>query len=126
VRSRPVAFRGGLGALAGRVGPTVFLPMAIEYTFWEERLPEVLVAFGTPLFSQQHQSSCGVSDWNAALEGTIQDAQDALADAAQRRNPEEWEMLSRGASGTTAVYDLWRQARAAIRRESFSAEHSAL
>jgi 1-acyl-sn-glycerol-3-phosphate acyltransferase len=126
VRTRPVAFRGGLSALAGRVGPTVFLPMAIEYTFWEERLPEVLVAFGTPLFSQQHQNSCGVSDWNAALEATIQDAQDALADASQRRNPEEWEVLSRGASGTTAVYDLWRQARAAIRREGFNAEHSAL
>ena len=54
--------------LAGRVGPAVFLPLAIEYTFWEERLPEVLVAFGTPLFTQQHQNSCGVSDWNAALE----------------------------------------------------------
>ena len=126
VRSRPVAFRGGLAALAGRVGPTVFLPMALEYPFWEERLPEVLVAFGTPLFSQQHQNSCGVTDWNAALEATIADTQDALAEASQRREADEWELLFRGGAGTTAVYDLWRQARAAIRREGFSAEHSAL
>lgn len=126
VRSRPVAFRGGLAALAGRVGPTVFLPMALEYTFWEERLPEVLVAFGTPLFSQQHQNSCGATDWNAALEAHIQDTQDVLAEASQRRDPDEWEVLSRGAAGTTAIYDLWRQARAAIRREGFSAEHSTL
>ena len=126
VRTRPVSFRGGLAALAGRVGPTVFLPMAVEYTFWEERLPEVLVAFGTPLFPQQHQNSCGATDWNAALEGTIADTQDALAEASQRRNPGEWEVLFRGAAGTTAVYDLWRQARAAIRREGFTAEHSIL
>ena len=126
VRTRPVAFRGGLAALAGRVGPTVFLPMALEYTFWEERLPEVLVAFGTPLFSQQHQNSCGVTDWNAALEATIADTQDALAEASQRRDADEWELLFRGGAGTTAVYDLWRQARAAIRREGFSAEHSTL
>lgn len=31
VRTRPAFFRGGLAALAGRVGPTVFLPMAVEY-----------------------------------------------------------------------------------------------
>ena len=126
VRTRPVAFRSGLAALAGRVGPTVFLPLAVEYTFWEERLPEVLVAFGTPLFTQQHQNSCGASDWHAALERGLQDAQDALAEAAQRREPDEWELLFRGASGTTAVYDLWRQARAAIRRDSFTREHSTL
>ena len=126
VRTRPMTFRGGLATLAGRVGPTVFLPMAVEYTFWEERLPEVLVAFGTPLFTQQHQNNCGTSDWNAALERALQDAQDALGEAAQRREPNEWELLFRGTSGTTAVYDLWRQARAAIRHDSFSREHSAL
>ena len=126
VRSRPVSFRRGLAALAGRVPPTVFLPIAIEYTFWEERLPEVLVAFGTPLFTQQHQNSCGASDCNAALETTLQDAQDALAAAAQRRDAEEWEVLFRGAAGISPVYDFWRHARAKVRREAFQAEHSTL
>lgn len=125
-RTRPVSFQGGLAALAGRVGPTVFLPLAIEYTFWEGRLPEVLIGFGTPLFTQQHQDSCGATDWNMALEKTLEDAQDAVAEAAKRRDAEEWELLFRGASGTTAIYDLWRQARAALRREPFDAEHSAL
>lgn len=126
VRTRPVSFRGGLASIAGRVGPTVLLPMAVEYTFWEERLAEVLIAFGNPLFTQQHANSCGVSDWEAALEHTLQDAQDALAEASQRRDADEWEVLFRGASGTTAIYDLWRQARAAVRREGFTAEHSTL
>ena len=126
VRTRPLSFRGGLASIAGRVGPTVLLPMAVEYTFWEERSPEVLIAFGNPLFTQQHANSCGVSDWESALEHTLQDAQDALAEASQRRNADEWEVLFRGASGTAAIYDLWRQARAAIRREGFTPEHSPL
>ena len=125
-RTRPVSFQRGLAHLAGRVAPAVFLPLAIEYTFWEERLPEVLVAFGMPIFTQQHQDSCGVSDWAAALEGTLQDTQDALATAAQRRQSDEWEVLLRGGAGTAKVYDLWRRARAAIRREPFRPEHSTL
>lgn len=126
VRTRPIAFRGGLGAIAGRIGSAVLLPMALEYTFWEERLPEVLLAFGTPLFTQQHGNSCGVTDWNAALEQTLASAQDALAEAAQRRKANEWETLFRGAAGTAVIYDLWRRARAGIRRDQFKPEHSSL
>ncbi|CAN5518779.1 lysophospholipid acyltransferase family protein [soil metagenome] len=125
-RVRPASFERGLAHLAGRTGPAVFLPLAIEYTFWEERTPEVLLAFGMPLFTQQHQNSCGSDDWAAALERTLEDAQDALAAAAQRREATEWQLLLRGAAGTTAVYDAWRRIRAGLRREKFQPEHSAL
>ena len=126
VRTRPVTLQGGLAHLAARVGPTVFLPLAIEYSFWEERLPEVLVAFGTPLFTRQFQNSCGADDWQRAFENTLQDAQDALAEASMRRAPDEWEMLLHGAAGTTAIYDFWRKARATLRGEKFRLEHSPL
>lgn len=126
VRTRPVTLQGGLAHLAARIGPAVFLPLAIEYTFWEERLPEVLVAFGTPLFTRQFQNSCGADDWQRAFETTLQDAQDALAEASIRRAPDEWEVLLRGGAGTTAVYDIWRKTRAGLRGEKFRAEHSAL
>ena len=126
VRTRPVSMQRGLAHLAGRTGPAVFLPLAIEYTFWEERTPEVLLAFGTPLFTQQHQNSCGSDDWAGAFERTLQDTQDMLALAAQRRQAEEWEVLLRGATGTTPVYDAWRRVRASIGRERFQREHSEL
>lgn len=125
-RARPVELQGGLAHLAARVGPAVFLPVAIEYTFWEERLPEVLVAFGTPLFTRQFQNSCGADDWERAFETTLQDAQDALAQASIRRLPDEWEILLRGAAGTTAIYDIWRRARAGLRGDKFQSEHSTL
>ncbi len=125
-RTRPVSFQRGLAHLAGRLESAVFIPLAIEYPFWEERSPEVLIAFGTPSFTQQHRDSCGVADWSSVLERTMEDTQDALAEAAKRRKPEEWQVMLRGGSGTTPVYDLWRRARAAIRREPFTAEHSTL
>ena len=126
VRARPVSMQRGLAHLAARVPPAVFLPLAIEYTFWEERTPEVLLAFGMPLFTQHHRNSCGADDWAAELERTLQDAQDALAAAAQRRKPNEWQVLLRGAAGTTMFYDALRRVRALLRREKFQPEHSGL
>jgi 1-acyl-sn-glycerol-3-phosphate acyltransferase len=68
VRERPVSFQRGLAHLAGRVGPSVFLPIALEYTFWEERTPEVLLAFGTPLFTNITRiaaaQTTGAALWN--------------------------------------------------------------
>lgn len=126
VRARPIAMQRGLAHLATRVPPSVLLPLAIEYTFWEERTPEVLLAFGTPLFTQHHRDSCGPDDWAAELERTLQDAQDALAAAAQRRVPNEWQVLLHGTAGTTMFYDAWRRVRALLRREKFQPEHSRL
>ena len=46
VRERPIQLRGGIGALAARMPEVEFLPLAIEYTFWTEPRPEVLISFG--------------------------------------------------------------------------------
>ena len=55
VRERPIRFKAGLGHLATRVERALFLPMATELVFWEERLPEVLVRFGEPTVAdRQH------------------------------------------------------------------------
>ena len=42
-------FKPGLGALAMRVPGVTLLPLAIEYTFWDERLPETLLRLGAPV-----------------------------------------------------------------------------
>ena len=49
-RERPVTLRPGIGHLASRLRTGVFLPLALEYSFWEERYPEALAHFGEPIF----------------------------------------------------------------------------
>ena len=43
VRERPLRLQSGLGALATQSQSTLFIPLAIEYAFWTEPRPEILV-----------------------------------------------------------------------------------
>lgn len=112
----PLVFAPGIEHLAARAPGAVFLPLAIEYSFWEERKPEVLVAFGEAL-----PASGGKS-----LSARMADLQAALAEAAARRQPNEWNVLRRSRSGVNLPYDLWRAMRARLRGESFRAGHGRL
>ena len=56
VRERPLVFKPGLAALASRVpGGCTVLPLAIEYVFWDERMPEALLHLAN------------LSTWKAAM-----------------------------------------------------------
>lgn len=48
-RERPVQLRPGAAHLARRCPHAVFVPLAVEYPFWEERTPEVLLMVGQPV-----------------------------------------------------------------------------
>ncbi len=112
----PLVFAPGIDHLAARAPGAVFLPLAIEYSFWEERKPEVLVAFGEALPASGGES----------LAVRLADLQSALAEAAARRQPSEWKVLRRSRSGVNLPYDLWRGMRARLRGEAFRADHGQL
>jgi 1-acyl-sn-glycerol-3-phosphate acyltransferase len=121
-RERPLRLRPGIGLLARRLRHVVFLPLALEYPFWEERLPEALARFGEPVAAGTHPelSSRG---WAELLAARLEGAMDALRDAALRRDPADFEFLLRGRTGVGVVYDLWRSLRARVRGERFRREH---
>jgi 1-acyl-sn-glycerol-3-phosphate acyltransferase len=124
VRERPVRFAAGLGHLATRVPRAVFLPMATEFVFWEERLPEILVRFGEPVeVTAKHALTFDAKYWTALFEQKMADTQDALAAAAQRRDPDEFQTVLRGGAGQGGIYDWWRAAKAKMRGEDFRKEH---
>ena len=56
VRERPLRMRRGLGKLAVRTEEAEFLPLAIEYTFWTEPQPEILVAFGEAIIPSREEA----------------------------------------------------------------------
>jgi len=123
-RERPVRFAAGLGHLAARESPAVFVPLAIEYVFWEERLPEILVRFGEPVVAGGgHGPRPRPEAWTGFFERELARTQDALAAESQRRCPEDFETLVRGRAGQGGVYDLWRACKAAWRGQSFHREH---
>ncbi len=124
LRERPVRFEAGLGHLAARTERALFVPLAVEYVFWEERLPEILLRFGErvevcprrhPLFDARY--------WTTLFQERLGRTQDALAREAMRRDPEDFNIILRGESGQGGIYDVWRSVRAKMRGEEFHREH---
>jgi 1-acyl-sn-glycerol-3-phosphate acyltransferase len=123
-RERPVRFQPGLGHLAGRVERVVFIPLATEFVFWEERLPEILVRFGEPIEIRRGNTSVlSPGDWTNLFEQKLGATQDALAFEAQQRDPAKFQCLVRGGAGQGGIYDLWRALKASLRGQSFTKEH---
>lgn len=121
-REYPLAFKPGLGALTARADNVTLLPLAIEYSFWDERLPETLLRFGEPL-----RLDPGVSTESAThqLEVALAEVMAELKMAAIARDPSAFRVLLRGARGTGGFYDLGRRVRAMFIREPLQLDHTA-
>ena len=122
VRERPLRLQDGLGALASRSPNAAFIPLAIEYAFWTEPRPEILVAFGEPIVPATMQTA---DDRTHILAEALENIQDELAARSCRREPSDWRVLDRGKSGVNAVYDGWRSLSARLRGLSFARDHQA-
>ena len=122
VRERPVQLRAGVGALAAREPGTIFLPLAIEYTFWTEPRPEILVAFGDPVLPGD-EPGYGAAEWTDIFADALESVQNELAVRSCRREVNEWIMLNRGKSGVSGIYDSWRRLQARIHGEEFERQH---
>lgn len=123
VRERSLKLEAGLGHLNRRSPRGVCLPLAIEYPFWEEKCPEVLLHFGEPLVNE-HYADCDIEHINHELEFRLAQAQANLAAASINRDVANFNTLvGGGRTGTNVVYDSWRKFKALLRGESFSPAH---
>ncbi len=121
-RERPLVFKPGLAALASRVkGGCTVLPLAIEYTFWDERLPETLLHFGEPLRFEGEPAEHIEASLARALETTMA----ALAVKSIARDPAAFTMLQQGKVGTGGFYEAGQRLVARLRGRKFQAEHTA-
>lgn len=121
-RRRPVLLRPGIAHLARRLPQAILLPLAVEYTFWEESTPEVLVRFGDAVDAADHVG-LDVGRWRELLENRLADTMDALAVDSMSRDPDRFETLLGGRVGVGGVYDLWRRAAATLAGRRFHAGH---
>ena len=116
VRARPLRIKPGIVHLARRLDRGVILPLAIEYPFWNERTPEVLVRVGGPMRAADHPDT-------EAIEASLTATMDALAAAAVTRDPALFTTLLAGGAGTSGIYDGWRRAKALLAGRRFDAAH---
>ena len=119
-RCRPIRLRPGIAHLARRVPGAVILPLALEYTFWNESRAEVLVRFGSAVDTGRERST---GEWTQFLEGELTRSMDALAAESAERNPALFTPLLRGRAGVGGIYDVWRRLRAWSAGQRFDPSH---
>jgi 1-acyl-sn-glycerol-3-phosphate acyltransferase len=121
VRERPVRLQGGVGHLAARLDHGHVLPVALEYTYWEQRFPEALVRFGDLIPIRPQTTAV---DWITRLAYELTISLDHMAAESIQQRPALFETYLTGRAGVGGAYDTWRRMRAVTRREPFSAAHA--
>jgi 1-acyl-sn-glycerol-3-phosphate acyltransferase len=122
VRERPVVLKPGIAHVADWCETAVFVPLALDYVFWDERKPELLVRFGEATTAAELRA-CSTRERLAMLEQALEESMDRLAVEAISRDAELFTALEAGRTGVGGVYDLWRLARAAVMGQRFTGKH---
>jgi len=121
LRERPLGFKPGLGALAARTPGALLIPLAIEYTFWDERLPETLLRFGKPVQLAEGMSTDAASE---LLEGALVEVMGELKAAAMARDASAFRVLLRGGRGTGGLYGATRWLRSLFTKGPLRVDHT--
>jgi 1-acyl-sn-glycerol-3-phosphate acyltransferase len=124
-RVRPVRIRPGVAHVVADRRTGLVVPMALEYPFWDERLPEALIAFGRP-FDLRREPARSPRAWQDRLGEALGSTQDALAEAAQSRASAAFESILAGRTGVGGVYDGLRRLAAWAEGRRFDPSHSSL
>jgi 1-acyl-sn-glycerol-3-phosphate acyltransferase len=121
-RVRPLRLQPGVAHLARRYPQAVLLPLALEYPFWNERFPEALLRFGSPI---EAGALAGERTSNLLdhLEGELGANMDRLARLGMSRDPTRFDTLLIGNAGIGGVYDFWRRIKTGIRGKRSTAAH---
>ncbi len=124
VRTRPVVFKSGLGSLIRRLDEVTVLPLAYEYTYWNERKPEMLAQCGQPLLFRRGRLHAGsVGDAGEQVAAALARTQDELAALALARDPADFVTVMGGEAGVNLLGAIWMRLRAAIRAEQYGTSH---
>ncbi len=121
-RCRPVELQPGIAHLAKRVRDLTIIPLAIEYPFWVERCPEILVQFGDPVSSAQFYDLT-IQDVLEQQTRCLNVAMNQLAEKAIAQDPALFNTLLSGRVGVGGVYDAFNQLTATMTGRSYKKAH---
>ena len=124
VRVRPLALRPGIARLPEIAPGALFVPLALEYAFWDERGPGAFAAFG-PGVAGADLARLSRPDRLAHLEAGLAAILDRLSADVISREPDRFRVLLAGRKGVGGVYDLWRRLSAGLSGRRFDPAHGA-
>jgi 1-acyl-sn-glycerol-3-phosphate acyltransferase len=107
IRDHSAELMPGLSHLCSRMDSGCVLPLALEYVFWNERLPVCLARFGQPLW----------------IDGRLRQTQMELSQCAIQRSSDSFDNLLRGTSGAGGFYDFFRRLKSWSRLKRFRPQH---
>lgn len=120
-REPRLAFKPGLAALAVRTPGAALLPLAIEYAFWDERLPETLLRFGEPV---RVDSATSTEAATLCLEAALAAEMRMLKGASMARDAGAFRVLVSGSRGAGSFYGLGRRMRSWFSQTPFEPDHT--
>lgn len=104
----PVRLRPGAAAIATDTEGVRVVSVAIEYVFWLDKHPEVLLH--ASLVEPPEEPS--VASWHRALTRAMRSDNGRLAQLATARDPARFTpLLDSGGGGTSFIYNLWLRLR---------------
>lgn len=124
-RQRPIELQPGLAHLAHRMTAGWIVPLALDYPFWDQKLPEVLIRFGEPI-APAELGTMNINDANQLLATRLEQSQDSLLLETMTRKPELFEPLLSGTVGTHKLYDAWGWLKAKLQGRTFTREHQVI
>lgn len=122
VRDHEPELMPGLSHLCKRHSNVVAVPLALEYVFWDERLPVCLVSLGAPLAAEEH-ADWSKDEWTQQLRDGLRSTQTRLSRLAISRSSAPFENLLLGKRGGGWLYDSCRKMKACLTGQSFKASH---
>ncbi|WP_228124343.1 lysophospholipid acyltransferase family protein [Gluconobacter vitians] len=119
-RVRPVQLQPGFAHLVRHMPSVRLVPLAIEYPFWNENRPELLLRFGAPVSVDEGE---GVRSVTARMEEVLTETMDALAQDTCTRDASRFTTFVQKQAGIGGIYDFGRRVRQWVRRENFQPRH---
>ena len=122
VRDHAAELMPGLAHICTKLSRGWVVPLALEYTFWDERLPVCLAMFGQPIQIALHARS-SKPEWQEMLSVDLRGTQAKLAQLAMARRSDPFDDLLVGKAGAGVFYDSFRRVRSVFSGKKFRNKH---
>ena len=130
VRDHSSSLMPGLSHLASKIPGLKFVPVALEYGFWNESRPQIFARFGAPIDSDERFFNLPISKvpiskahWNALLTDRLRQTQNELAQSVKARDTTAFTYWIASRPVRLGWYDYGRSWSAWLKAKPFDPRH---